>query len=106
VSDFTRHFREHVPPHLRRLAAYHGLCVALDLESWVEAQAAVTHHALTHGALALPAVLADDLLTDWIPTQLLAAITAVEPVISAAEGRAAAVAAQMRHHWRAFNAAS
>lgn len=67
---FAATFRELVMPDLRTMCRTQGLFVALDLQSFTEASAAVMHHACMRGASKLPPHLLPE-LEEWIDTLLL-----------------------------------
>ena len=70
LSDFGAAFRAHVIPRLRPLVMCHADLLALDMETFTEAQSAILRMAIKHGALHLPpGELA--LIENWIGSAIL-----------------------------------
>lgn len=74
---FAAHFREHVTPRLRNLAAAEAMCVVRRVQGFNEAWDAIWAYARNHGAVYLPAHLIDE-LDDWICRALLTEIDRLE----------------------------
>lgn len=79
MKRFPIHFRDHVTPKLRNLAAAEAVCVARGVETFSGAYDAILAYARAHGALYLPENRLEE-LEDWISTTLLAEIDRAERV--------------------------
>ena len=79
MTLFPIHFRAHVTPKLRNLAAAEALCVARGVETFSGAYDAILAYARAHGALYLPDNRLEE-LDDWISAALLVEIDRAERV--------------------------